>query len=127
VSRLPRALLLLVLAPLLLSVGCDDDDDDDITEPPLSATLTANPRIATVGQQVTFQFAVAAGFRTVTETRIDYDADGTWDESRGHSSASVQDTFRNTYGAQGMFDVMAQALEGNTVLAERQVTVTVNP
>jgi hypothetical protein len=117
---------LLAVAAVMAVAGCSDDDDD-IIDPPLAATLTAAPLVATVGQQVTFQFVVAAGARTITESRIDYDGDGTSDESRGHSSASIQDTFRKTYGAQGVFDAVAQALSGTDVLVERQVTVTVNP
>lgn len=87
--------------------------------------LTADSTTPTFGQSVRFSLAGAASGQTITESRIDFDNDGTFDATQSHTTSSIAQDFNHVYPSIGSFTALAQIRNGSDVLAEATIGITV--
>ena len=146
-ARSSSALMSVVVALLLLDVGCSGADD--VMEPDVGDTdadifdfrgpvtvaliplrtvtmsLGADPLNAKTGQLVTFSITGSTSQGTITASRIDFENDGVWDDTRTHETSEISTSFTHTYASSGSYQARAQILKGSGILRTRGTTIHV--
>jgi len=105
-------------------LACSDGQKDAALPPLAGLTLTASPSSAHPDRTVVFSL-VGTSPTVITMSRIDFDGDGTWDETQAHSSLSISTTYDHAYGSLGTYAAVAQVLTTTDLLAEARSTITV--
>jgi len=91
-----------------------------------SASLSASPSTVVVGDPVTFTLlATAASGRTLVSWSMDYDGDGTPDETGAVSGTTLNVTLTHTYSAPGTFTAKLTVKDSADYEATAQVVITV--
>ena len=120
-----------ILAPglfvLLVATGCGDGSTSPPTllQPP-SAEINA-PSDAIVGQSVQIFVLGEAPGHIITSTRIDFDGDDVFDESKSLESApsSVAHSYEHTYSTTGEFTIQAELYEGEEFVVGAIENITI--
>ena len=107
--------------------GGGDKGGGNVTNPPAQLTLSANPSNAEVGEAVAFTVAGSSSANTITSSRIDFQGDGSWDETHSHNSSSIATNFSHVYTSAASYTARAEILEGSQSLATGSRFVTISP
>jgi hypothetical protein len=114
------------VALLALSVaivgGCHDSST---TGSGTQVDLTANPATTETGREVTFTVTGINSARSLTLARIDYESDGTWDDTRQFDSTSITAIFTHAYTVAGSYTARAQVVASDGIPAAKTAAVTI--
>jgi hypothetical protein len=113
----------LVLTILLCCVACSSDGDN---APSADMTLEASVVTIQTDTDVDFSITASTSETMITSSRIDFDEDGTWDETHTHSEQTITTTFHHSFTTEGVKHVRAQVLAGNEVLATKTTALIVD-
>jgi hypothetical protein len=75
---------------------------------------------------VVFTVAGSSSANTITSSRIDFQGDGSWDETRSHNNSSIATDFSHVYTSAASYTARAEILEGSRSLATGSRFVTVS-
>jgi hypothetical protein len=127
-SRFIESVLLVMLLGLCVACTSENDADTDypylgpassLPSPQVRAELSAAPLNVQTGATVEFTVDATATRGVITESLIDFETNGSWDESQAHDSASISARFRHAYLAPGYsratVRVVARYTDGGTV------------
>ena len=112
--------ILAVVGLIVTVVGCDGGTDLGS-----QMVLVAEPQNAESGEAVLYTLSATSPVGMITSSRIDFDGNGTWDETHSHSSASITTTFSHTFNRAALYTARAEILEGTTVLESRTTLVSI--
>lgn len=118
-----RLLAAAAVAAISMS-GCSDTDG--VTRSPVSLAVTA-PQVVEVDELVRFIVTASSSRDTITASRIDFDGDGTWDETRSHGVSVVLTTYQHVYPSTASYTASVEILEDGRTLAAKSNTVRVDP
>src|SRR5678815_1964460 len=90
--------------------------------------MTLDTSILTVETDKGVDFAITASTTetTITSSRIDFESDGTWDETHTHGDHAITTTFHHAFTTEGVKRARAQVLAGNEVLATKTAVLVVS-
>jgi hypothetical protein len=114
-----KALLVMILLCCVACSGGDNAPSADMTLEESAVSIETNA-------DVEFDITAITTETTITSSRIDFDGDGTWDETHFHSDQAITTTFHHAFATEGVEHVSAQVLAGNEVLATKTAVIVVS-
>lgn len=118
-SRATGVVVALILGVLILP-GCTGVSIQNA----VTMILSANPTDPETNQNVSFTLTANAS-QTIIQSRIDFETDGVWDDTRVHSTMDVAETFVHSYPSTGSRSVTAEITLSNQASELRATTVNV--
>ena len=112
-------------ASILLAAGCGSSGDGGtITGKPF-VMLTPAKEIVAAEESANFGLIAESFDVTITESRVDFDGDGTWDSSILHNTSTLVVPYEWAYSATGTFAPVAEILSGGEVLGRATAKIQV--
>ncbi len=90
----------------------------------VAMVLSASPTDPETNQDVSFTLAANAS-QIIVQSRIDFETDGVWDDTRVHSTMDVADIFIHSYPSTGSRNVTAEITLADQTSESRATTVNV--
>jgi len=114
---------------VLLCTNCSDDGGSGgaVMNPGgTQLTLSASPSSVLTGQSTTFTITANNSENALTSASIDFESDGTWDETAVFNHSSITTTFSHAYVNAGTYTARAEVIDtaGTPATKTTQVTVT---
>lgn len=111
----------------LACLGCGGGSDAVTNPVSTQMTLRASPGIAETEQPVNLTITASNAQRMLVASRIDFEDDGVWDETRTHNASSITTTFSHAYLDAGEFTARAEVFDESDAATARTIVVTVHP
>lgn len=118
-----RLMVGLVGVGILAAVASSCSNESGTVTAPLSFEVVAPTSAVFLGSQVTIALTGDVGTVMVTGSRVDFEGDGTFDDTATH--ATVVHNYTHVYPAAGAYTATVQLLSGTQLVEERAVNITV--